>query len=77
MVDNQELAQYIVNIEKELRDIKGQLTSKEKPLDAMIADRLNRVKCEICEKYCRFQADASMYGVKFELICEKCPLKRL
>lgn len=76
MVDNQELAQYIVNIEKELRDIKAQLTSKEKPLDVMITDRLNRVKCEICEKYCRY-ADKTMDRVEFELICEKCPLTRL
>lgn len=77
MMNSGELTKYIVNIDKELREIKGKLASEEKPLEDIISDRLESVKSEICKKYCRFQADSSMDVVDFELTCEKCPLKRL
>jgi len=76
-VDSGELTKYIVNIDKELREIKGKLASEEKPLENIISDRLESVRCEICDKYCRFQADVSMGEADLELICGKCPLTRL
>lgn len=76
-MDSGELTKYIVNIDRELRDIKEKLASEEKPLENIITERLESVRCEICDKYCKFQADTSMDEVEFGLICEKCPLTRL